>query len=194
MRLYVKIFKTHYTSPDLIGDALSRSRAGNDVQGCTNVARAHGCAKRPSTDPTATERSHEANTGRAQGRLARCASESEHGGRERAKGRHGAASGARLAGAGGPCKPSDASGPKPDREWRARCAPFSARRTSTKHATSGGTSQGGRARALPGAAQARAVNGRAGGSVYGHGLRGSLRPASDMPSLKGAPAESTARQ
>ncbi len=34
---------------DPIGDALLQSRAGNDVQGCTNVAKAHGCAKRPKT-------------------------------------------------------------------------------------------------------------------------------------------------
>jgi hypothetical protein len=41
---------------------------------------------------------------------------------------------------------------------------------------SDGTSQGGRARALRGAAQARAVTGRAGGSVYGHGNRADTVP------------------
>lgn len=73
--------------------ALRSARGATRAQGRSCKAR-DGL----STDPTAAERSREASTGRAQAWLARCASEAEHGRRERAKGRHGAASGARLAG------------------------------------------------------------------------------------------------
>lgn len=83
----------------------------------------------PSTDPTAAQRNREASAARAQAWLAQFASEAEHGRRERAQGRHGAASGARLAGPKAHASRVTRAVRRGNREWCARCASLSARRT-----------------------------------------------------------------
>jgi len=165
----------------------ARPGAGLARTGACVAPRAQGrrCKARdgPSTDSTTAERSREASAGRAQAWLARFASEAEHGRRERAKDRHGAASGARLAGPkahasrvtravrsrienGVRGARSSAHGTHRRRAWMHKCREghgwprAASARNVRRH-------EPGRARALRGAAQARAVTGRAGGVSMG---------------------------
>ena len=148
----------------------ARQRTQRSGVSAREAARAQGrsCKARdgPSTDPTAAERSREASTERAQAWLARCASEAEHGRRERAKGRHGAASGARLAG-------PKAQASRVTRAVRsriengvrgARCSAHGAHRLSRERQAARARADG---RGPCGRSQARAVTGCAGGVSMG---------------------------